>query len=117
PADGFYEWLAPAGKKQPIHFRLRQGGPFAFAELWEHWQPPGEPTVESCAILTTEANDLVRPVQGAHAGHPRPGSLRRLARPRRCRFPLVCRTGRVENENIMRASPVACSHGLAFRPS
>src|SRR5262249_21282791 len=51
-----------AGKKQPIHFRLREGRPFAFAGLWERWQAPGGPTVESCALLTTEANDLVRPV-------------------------------------------------------
>jgi putative SOS response-associated peptidase YedK len=41
PADGFYEWVAAPGKKQPIHFRMRQGGPFAFAGLWERWQPKG----------------------------------------------------------------------------
>jgi putative SOS response-associated peptidase YedK len=34
---------------------------FAFAGLWEHWQGPDGP-VESCAILTTEANEMVRPV-------------------------------------------------------
>jgi putative SOS response-associated peptidase YedK len=62
PADGFYEWVPAPGKKQPIHFRLRQGGLFAFAGLWERWQPPGGPAVESCAVLTTEANEVVRPV-------------------------------------------------------
>jgi putative SOS response-associated peptidase YedK len=31
-ADGFYEWtVGPDGKKQPIHFRLREAGPFGFA--------------------------------------------------------------------------------------
>ena len=35
--------------------------PFAFAGLWERWEGPDGP-VESCAILTTEANELVRPV-------------------------------------------------------
>jgi putative SOS response-associated peptidase YedK len=59
PADGFYEWVGRAGKKQPIHFRLRGGRPFAFAALWERWQAPGGPAVESCAILTTGANELV----------------------------------------------------------
>jgi putative SOS response-associated peptidase YedK len=60
PANGFYEWVGRAGKKQPIHFRLRERRPFAFAGLWERWQAPGGEVVESCAVLTTEANDLVR---------------------------------------------------------
>jgi putative SOS response-associated peptidase YedK len=62
PADGFYEWVGRAGKKQPIYFRLREGRPFALAALWERWQAPGGEVVQSCAVLTTEANDLVRPV-------------------------------------------------------
>jgi putative SOS response-associated peptidase YedK len=63
PADGFYEWLSRAGekRKQPFCFRPRDERPFAFAGLWERWQGPEGP-VESCAILTTEANELVRPV-------------------------------------------------------
>jgi putative SOS response-associated peptidase YedK len=63
PADGFYEWVALAGekRKQPHCFRPRDGRPWAFAGLWERWEGP-EGVVESCAILTTEANELVRPV-------------------------------------------------------
>jgi putative SOS response-associated peptidase YedK len=61
PADGFYEWLALEGRKQPYCFRQVDGRPFAFAGLWERWEGPEGP-VESCAILTTEANELVRPV-------------------------------------------------------
>ena len=34
--------------------------PFAFAGLWDRWEEPSGP-VETCCILTTEANDLVRP--------------------------------------------------------
>jgi putative SOS response-associated peptidase YedK len=61
-ADGFYEWAPQTGgRKQPYYFRLRDGLPFAFAGLWEHWARGG-PAVESCALLTTEANDLVRPL-------------------------------------------------------
>jgi putative SOS response-associated peptidase YedK len=41
--------------------RLRDGGPFAFAGLWETWRREGEP-VESCTILTTEPNDLTQEV-------------------------------------------------------
>jgi putative SOS response-associated peptidase YedK len=61
PATGFYERQATAGGKQPFHFRLLDGRPFAFAGLWERWEKGGEP-VETCAILTTEANAVVRPV-------------------------------------------------------
>jgi putative SOS response-associated peptidase YedK len=60
-ADGFYEWQKQGSKKQPYYFQLRTGGPFAFAGLWEHWQG-GEEIIESCTLLTTEANDVVRPV-------------------------------------------------------
>ena len=61
PASGFYEWLATGGRKQPYCFRPRDEKPFAFAGLWERWEGPDGP-VESCAILTTGANELVRPV-------------------------------------------------------
>jgi putative SOS response-associated peptidase YedK len=60
-ADGFYEWQKLGKKKQPYHFRLQDGQPFAFAGLWERWHQ-GEETVESCTILTTAANAVVRPI-------------------------------------------------------
>jgi putative SOS response-associated peptidase YedK len=60
-ADGFYEWQKLGTRKQPFYFRLRDGKPFAFAGLWERWEKAGAP-VESCTILTTEANDVLRPV-------------------------------------------------------
>jgi putative SOS response-associated peptidase YedK len=69
-ADGFYEWQkVEAGRKQPWYFRLGSGGPFAFAGLWSSWTKggpgPARGPLESCTILTTEANPLVRKV------HPR----------------------------------------------
>lgn len=60
PADGFYEWQTIGKAKQPIHFRLKDEAPFAFAGLWEHWQKDAD-VIESCTIITTEANDIVRP--------------------------------------------------------
>ncbi len=64
-ADGFYEWQKGAGAKgrsQPYYFRREDGKPFAFAGLWEFWKSPeGEP-IRSATIITTAANDLVRPV-------------------------------------------------------
>ena len=62
-ADGFYEWKRGSGKKkQPFAIRLWDGSPFAFAGLWESWQGADGQPVESCAILTTEANELVKPI-------------------------------------------------------
>src|SRR5205823_3698940 len=40
---------------------LKDGKPFAFAGLWEHWAK-GEKPIDSCTILTTDANDLMRPL-------------------------------------------------------
>jgi len=62
PADGFYEWRREGPRKQPYHFRLPDGGPFAMAGLWERWSPEGADPIETCTILTTDANDVVRPV-------------------------------------------------------
>lgn len=58
PADGFFEWKQQDGGKQPYHIRLRSGEPFAFAGLWEHWDK-GKAPVESCTIITTDANDFM----------------------------------------------------------
>lgn len=61
-ADGFYEWRKEGGRKQPFYVRLRSGKPFAFAGLWESWRSPQEETLLSCAIVTTNANELVAPI-------------------------------------------------------
>ncbi len=62
-ADGFYEWQKQEGSKlkQPMLIRRRDGQPFAFAGLWERWRGP-EGEVQSCTIVTTEANALVAPI-------------------------------------------------------
>jgi putative SOS response-associated peptidase YedK len=39
---------------------MKDGQPFAFAGLWDGWTK-GD-CRETCAILTTAANDLVRPL-------------------------------------------------------
>lgn len=60
-ADGFYEWKRTDGRKQPYYIKLKEGEPFAFAGLWERWQG-GETAIESCTIIVTEANNLVRTI-------------------------------------------------------
>jgi putative SOS response-associated peptidase YedK len=59
PADAFYEWKAVAGRKQPYCIRMRDEGPFGMAGLWEHWKTPDGQVVESCTIVTVDANAMV----------------------------------------------------------
>ncbi len=61
-ADGFYEWKKENRPKKPFHIRLRDGRPFAFAGLWEHWERPEGAAIDSCTILTTTPNDPLRPL-------------------------------------------------------
>jgi putative SOS response-associated peptidase YedK len=60
-ADGYYEWQKVGRDKQPYYHRLAGGRPFAFAGLWEFWRR-GEQTIKSCTILTTDANEVARPI-------------------------------------------------------
>jgi putative SOS response-associated peptidase YedK len=62
PADGFYEWQRSGGRKLPFFFRMRDESPFGFAGLWERWEGEGGEVIDSCTILTTEANKVLRPV-------------------------------------------------------
>jgi putative SOS response-associated peptidase YedK len=59
-ADGFYEWRRLRGESQPYRMTLDDGGPFAFAGVWERHPDVGK----TVTILTTEANDLVADVHG-----------------------------------------------------
>lgn len=63
PADGFYEWTTRAdGSKQPIRVAMKDGALFGLAGLHERWlSPDGEP-LDTCTIVTTEANALLRSV-------------------------------------------------------
>jgi len=58
PADGFYEWAAKDGVKQPYLIRLRDGEPMGMGGLLEHWQGP-EGDAATFTILTTSANSLM----------------------------------------------------------
>lgn len=60
-ADGWYEWKAKGKQKQPFFFRMKADEPMVFAGLWETWDDDEGP-VETCAILTTDANELTKDV-------------------------------------------------------
>jgi putative SOS response-associated peptidase YedK len=61
-ADGFYEWAAGRSPRIPHLFRVRRGGIFGIAGLWESWSDPAGGRLESCTLLTTDANAAVRPL-------------------------------------------------------
>lgn len=64
PSSGFYEWQKSAGGgKQPFYFYLKEKEVFGFAGLYEEWidNQTGE-LLESCTIITTEANAVLKPV-------------------------------------------------------
>lgn len=64
PADGFYEWKkeSVSGQKTPMLFKLKDGGPFAFAGLFDRWRGPDGKETTSFAIITTTANETVAPI-------------------------------------------------------
>ena len=62
PMDGFYEWQKTPAGKQPFYFHLGDRSLFAFAGLWERWRSPDGEVITSCTILTTSANELIRPI-------------------------------------------------------
>ena len=64
PTSGFYEWAKTAsGAKQPFYFYLKEKDVFGFAGLWEEWidKESGE-LLETFTIITTAANDVLKPV-------------------------------------------------------
>lgn len=63
PADGFYEWKAVGkGPKQPYYLRRRDGKPFAMAAIWDNWMSANGSEIESCAVVTTQANATLAPI-------------------------------------------------------
>ena len=62
PANGFYEWQPVGRRKQPVYITLKTRESFSFAGLWEAWTAPNGQEIKSCTIVTTEANDLLKPI-------------------------------------------------------
>lgn len=59
PASAFYEWRPSVLPKQPYAFELQNGNVFAFAGLWDAWRESQGHWLQSFAIVTTEANELM----------------------------------------------------------
>ncbi len=62
PADGFFEWSKGGAARGPHWIHPAGGGVMGFAGLWDRWKTQDGVGVESCAVLTTDANEAVRPI-------------------------------------------------------
>lgn len=56
PADGFYEWSGPRGKRQPHWITPADGGLLMFAGLYEDWYPEPDLPETTFTIITTAPN-------------------------------------------------------------
>jgi len=62
PVTGFYEWQGTRPPKTPYYVYLKSGELFALAGLWDTWKQPDGKFLESFTIITTEPNELMRPI-------------------------------------------------------
>lgn len=62
PACGFFEWKAAEHGKQPYYIHPADGGLFGFAGLWERWSPREGSAIDTFTVITTAANDAIRPL-------------------------------------------------------
>ena len=61
-ADGFYEWQRTGSGKRPMRVAMRSEEPLAFAGIWSIWKDTEGNSIPTCAIITTSANELLRPI-------------------------------------------------------
>ena len=83
PADVFFEWQDVPGQKRrrPYAAAMLEGEPFALGGLWEAWRSKGGEWLITCAILTTEPNDLLEPIHDRMPVIVRPGDYARWLDP------------------------------------
>lgn len=65
PVSGFYEWRKTGNAKQPYFVRPTDDTPVGLAGLWETWRSPDGSELQTCTIITTDANAVIQPL------HPR----------------------------------------------
>ena len=66
PADGFYEWMTvgsgESSRKEPQRIGMADGSLFGMGGLYERWRGADGNVLDTCTIVTTEANALLKPV-------------------------------------------------------
>ena len=62
-ANGFYEWkTGPGGAKTPVYIFLKDNKTFGMAGIYETWKSPVGEAISTCSIITTEANEFMKPI-------------------------------------------------------
>ena len=61
PADGFYEWSGSGAERRPYIFRRPDRAMIGIAGLCERWVGEGGEVIDSCTLITTEANAALAP--------------------------------------------------------
>ena len=59
PATGFFEWKKTGGAKQPMYITPKDERGFLFAAVYDSWINEHGEKVDSCAIVTTAANEFM----------------------------------------------------------
>ena len=67
PVSGFYEWHPEDKYKQPYVITMKHQAEhdavlFSLAGLWEHWEGEDGKVIESCSIIVTDANAVLKPI-------------------------------------------------------
>ncbi len=63
PASGFYEWSSrQGGRKRPYFVSPKHEPLLTLAGLWERWRTPTGDKLETCVIVTTDANAELAPI-------------------------------------------------------
>ena len=62
PFTGFYEWKRVGKARQPFNVRRRDGHVFGVAGLWDRLESGDQDPLESCLVLTTGANGVVKAI-------------------------------------------------------
>ena len=126
PASAFYEWQKIPAGKQPYLIHPVGDELFGFAGLWERWTRADGETRDTFTVITTNANEAMRPVHDRMpviladkdlavwmAKDSEPGLLRSLLRPcpseRIGMYPVSTAVGKVANDSatlIERVAPV-----------
>jgi putative SOS response-associated peptidase YedK len=62
PVDAFYEWQATPQGKRPYAIARADGAMLALAGLWEGWRGADGTVLRTFTIVTTAANEALRPL-------------------------------------------------------
>lgn len=61
-ADGFFEWKNTPAGKIPVALRPEKDEVIGFAGIWTTWKPPAGEPVQSCTLITREAQGPIKDI-------------------------------------------------------